>query len=131
MAQHTSRDAETQDRFVRIDDGEMHVVEEGQPDGPALLLIHGSAASLVCWDLVVPSLAGAFRVIRVDLLGCGRSTADGRDPGLGDGAARLGRRATHGANDHLDGANAYGEYYNSPVARNRGVQWTSWKVAVP
>jgi pimeloyl-ACP methyl ester carboxylesterase len=39
-----------------------------------LLLIHGSAASLVCWDAVVPSLAGTFRVIRVDLLGCGRST---------------------------------------------------------
>jgi pimeloyl-ACP methyl ester carboxylesterase len=74
MAQHTSRNADTQGRFVRMDDGDMHVVEDGQPDGPALLLIHGSAASLVCWDLVVPSLAGAFRVIRVDLLGCGKST---------------------------------------------------------
>ncbi len=74
MAQHTSRDADTRGRFVRIDDGDMHVVEEGKPDGPPLLLIHGSAASLVCWDLVVPALAGAFRVIRVDLLGCGRST---------------------------------------------------------
>ena len=61
-------------RFVRIDDGDMHVVEDGKPDGPALLLIHGSAASLVCWEPVVPSLAAAFRVIRVDLLGCGKST---------------------------------------------------------
>ena len=52
---------------------DMHVVEDGKPDAPALLLIHGSAASLVCWDLVVPALAGACRVIRVDLLGCGRS----------------------------------------------------------
>ena len=53
----------------------MHVVESGQPDVPALLLIHGSAASLACWDLVVPALAGAHHVIRVDLLGCGKSTA--------------------------------------------------------
>jgi pimeloyl-ACP methyl ester carboxylesterase len=74
MTQHTSRTADPHGRFVRIDDGDMHVVEDGKPDGPALLLIHGSAASLVCWDPVVPSLAGAFRVIRVDLLGCGRST---------------------------------------------------------
>ncbi|HVA06261.1 MAG TPA: alpha/beta hydrolase [Acidimicrobiales bacterium] len=52
----------------------MHVVEDGKPGAPALLLIHASAASLATWDLVVPSLAGAFRVIRVDLLGCGKST---------------------------------------------------------
>jgi pimeloyl-ACP methyl ester carboxylesterase len=30
---------------------------------------------LACWDPVVPSLAGAHRVIRVDLLGRGRSTS--------------------------------------------------------
>jgi pimeloyl-ACP methyl ester carboxylesterase len=74
MAQHTRRNADTRGGFVRIDDADMHVVEDGKPDAPALLLIHGSAASLVCWDLVVPTLAGAFRVIRVDLPGCGKST---------------------------------------------------------
>src|ERR1700729_4667044 len=69
------------DRFVRLDDGDMYVVEDGNPGAPALLLIHGSAGSLASWDAVVPSLAGAFRVIRVDLLGCGRSAtpADGYD----------------------------------------------------
>jgi pimeloyl-ACP methyl ester carboxylesterase len=60
-------------RFVRLDDGDMHVVQDGEPSAPALLLIHGAAASLVCWDLLVPALAGAYRVIRVDLLGCGKS----------------------------------------------------------
>jgi pimeloyl-ACP methyl ester carboxylesterase len=74
MAEHTSGNPNAVDRFVRLDDGDMHVVEEGKPDAPALLLIHGSAASLVCWDLVVPALAGTFRVIRVDLLGCGKSS---------------------------------------------------------
>jgi pimeloyl-ACP methyl ester carboxylesterase len=74
MAQHTRHNADTRGAFVRVDDADMHVVEDGKPDGPALLLIHGSAASLVCWDLVVPTLAGGFHVIRVDLPGCGKST---------------------------------------------------------
>jgi pimeloyl-ACP methyl ester carboxylesterase len=52
----------------------MYVVEAGDPAAPAVLLIHGTVASAVCWDPVVPALAGAFHVIGVDLLGCGRST---------------------------------------------------------
>jgi pimeloyl-ACP methyl ester carboxylesterase len=73
MTEHMSGEPDADDRFVRLDDGDMHVVEDGKPGAPALLLIHGSAGSLASWDAVVPSLAGAFRVIRVDLLGCGKS----------------------------------------------------------
>jgi pimeloyl-ACP methyl ester carboxylesterase len=73
MTEHMSGEPDTDDRFVRLDDGDMHVVEDGKPGAPGLLLIHGSAGSLASWDAVVPSLARAFRVIRVDLLGCGRS----------------------------------------------------------
>ena len=75
MAEHMPGDPDAGDRFVRLDDGDMHVVEDGRPDAPALLLIHGAAASTAYWDLVVPSLAGAFRVIRVDLPGHGRSAS--------------------------------------------------------
>ena len=73
MTEHMSGEPDADDRFVRLDDGDMHVVEDGKPGAPAVLLIHGSAGSLASWDAVVPALAGAFRVIRVDLLGCGRS----------------------------------------------------------
>jgi pimeloyl-ACP methyl ester carboxylesterase len=62
-------------RFVRLADGDMHLVEDGRPAAPALLLIHGSAGSTAWWDPVVPALAGACRVIRVDLLGHGRSSS--------------------------------------------------------
>jgi pimeloyl-ACP methyl ester carboxylesterase len=75
MAEHPSDDPGAGDRFVRLDDGDMHVVEDGKPDAPALLLIHGSGASTAWWDPVVPALAGACRVIRVDLLGHGRSSS--------------------------------------------------------
>jgi pimeloyl-ACP methyl ester carboxylesterase len=81
MTEDTSGSPKAADRLVRVDDCDMHVVEDGMLGAPALLLIHGSAASLVCWDLVVPALAGTYRVIRVDLLGCGKSTT----PAGGDG----------------------------------------------
>jgi pimeloyl-ACP methyl ester carboxylesterase len=77
-------------RFVRLDDGDMHVVEDGNPDAPALLLIHGSAGSTAWWDPVVPALAGTCRVIRVDLLGHGRSSTTAGGYGIPAHARRVG-----------------------------------------
>jgi pimeloyl-ACP methyl ester carboxylesterase len=81
MAEHMPGDPDAEDRFVRLDGGDMHVVEDGRPGAPALLLIHGLGASTAWWDPVVPRLAGACHVIRVDLLGHGRSASpvDGYD----------------------------------------------------
>ena len=75
MAEHMPGDPDANDRFVRLDDGDMHVVADGKPAAPALLLIHGTGASTAWWDPVVPRLAGAYRVIRVDLPGHGRSSS--------------------------------------------------------
>lgn len=75
MAEHLPGDPDAGDRFVRLDDGDMHVVENGKPGAPALLLIHGTGGSTAWWDPVVPRLAGAYRVIRVDLFGHGRSAS--------------------------------------------------------
>jgi pimeloyl-ACP methyl ester carboxylesterase len=75
MAQHLPGQPGADGRFVRLDDGDMHVVEEGTPGGPVLLLIHGTGASTAWWDPVVPALAGACRVIRVDLAGNGQSAS--------------------------------------------------------
>ncbi|MET0414905.1 MAG: alpha/beta hydrolase [Actinoplanes sp.] len=56
---------------------ELHVVHDGPPTAPPLLLIHGSGATSGTWKPVVPALAGRHHVIRVDLPGCGQSpTAD-------------------------------------------------------
>jgi pimeloyl-ACP methyl ester carboxylesterase len=63
---------EAGDRFVRLDDGDVHVVQDGRPGAPALLLIQNGAAPIALWDPVVPSLAGAYRIVRVDLLGYGQ-----------------------------------------------------------
>lgn len=58
---------------VPLEGGSVHVIQDGPRDAPALLLIHGLGASNHWWDRVVPTLARSNRVIRVDLLGHGRS----------------------------------------------------------
>ncbi len=78
MAEHTPDGPDAGDRLVRLDDGDMHVAEDGRPGAPALLLLQNAAAPMACWDPFVPQLAGAHRVIRVDLLGRG-SPADPAD----------------------------------------------------
>jgi pimeloyl-ACP methyl ester carboxylesterase len=51
----------------------MHVVIDGDPAAPPLLLIHGSGATGSTWEPVVPALATEYGVITIDLPGCGRS----------------------------------------------------------
>ncbi|MFG6198121.1 alpha/beta fold hydrolase [Nonomuraea sp. JJY05] len=58
---------------LSLDDGDIHVRQDGPRDAPALLLIHGSASSTRSWDALVPLLTGSHRVVRIDLLGHGRS----------------------------------------------------------
>jgi pimeloyl-ACP methyl ester carboxylesterase len=47
----------------------MHLVEDGIPDAPAVLLLGNAATPVALWDPVVPPLASACRVIRVDVFG--------------------------------------------------------------
>jgi pimeloyl-ACP methyl ester carboxylesterase len=76
---------------VSLDDGDLSVCEDGSREAPALLLIHGSASSARSWDAMVPLLARSHRVIRIDLLGHGRSAkpAD-RSYAIPDQASRVG-----------------------------------------
>jgi pimeloyl-ACP methyl ester carboxylesterase len=69
----------------------MHVVHDGPPQAPPILLIHGSGASGSSWNPLVPALAERHHVIRVDLPGCGQSPpAESYDvPVIADRVARL------------------------------------------
>ncbi|WP_156686668.1 SDR family oxidoreductase [Mycobacterium sp. Marseille-P9652] len=63
-------------QFVDSADGaRIAVYEEGKPDGPTVVLVHGWPDSHVLWDGVVPLLAERFRVIRYDNRGVGLSSA--------------------------------------------------------
>jgi pimeloyl-ACP methyl ester carboxylesterase len=70
---------------------DVQVVLDGGPDAPALLLIQNAVAPIALWDPVVAALAGAYRVIRVDLIGHGRSgSGAGYDvPGQADRAGAV------------------------------------------
>ncbi|MEY9892187.1 pimeloyl-ACP methyl ester carboxylesterase [Catenulispora sp. MAP5-51] len=65
MGQHTQQ--------VDVGDATLHVRTDGAADAPVLLLVHGLGASTAWWNPVVPCLADAYRVVRVDLAGHGRS----------------------------------------------------------
>jgi aminoacrylate hydrolase len=59
--------------IVKTEDGaELAVYTDG--DGPDLLLVSGLAGTAAYWDPVVGELARAFRVIRLDQRGTGKST---------------------------------------------------------
>lgn len=63
-------------RFVDSADGaRIAVYEEGNREGPTVVLVHGFPDSHVLWDGVAPLLAERFRVIRYDNRGVGMSAA--------------------------------------------------------
>ncbi len=76
-------------KFMDIGGGvTMHYRDEGKSDGPVLVLLHGSNASLHTWEPWVERLKGKYRVITLDQIGHGLT---GPNPtGQYDGAAFVG-----------------------------------------
>ena len=58
-------------RFVKTDGLNWHVEEMGQ--GPTILLVHGTAASIHSWRDVLPLLAESYHVVAIDLPGHGQT----------------------------------------------------------
>jgi pimeloyl-ACP methyl ester carboxylesterase len=73
--------AQTKEAGVNVDGAEivetsiggLQVLDEGDPRGSPIVLIHCFTCSMRWWDELAPLLAGEHRVIRVDLLGHGGS----------------------------------------------------------
>lgn len=63
----------TEKRSVRIPGGELAVVDAGDPDAPAVVLLHGHLTSSYLWRRLVPMLAPWMRVVAPDLAGRGDS----------------------------------------------------------
>lgn len=59
-------------RFVEVQPGlKVHVRVEGNSAGPALLMLHGSNASLQTWEPWVQRLGKDYRIVSMDLTGHG------------------------------------------------------------
>ena len=60
-------------RILELPAGDVQIREDGDPNDPPLILVHGFQASLRWWDGVTPKLAREHHVVRIDLLGHGGS----------------------------------------------------------
>lgn len=62
---------------VAVRGARLHVVDEGSPDSPAIILLHAGIADLRSWDAIAPQLVAAgYRVIRYDSRGIGRTESE-------------------------------------------------------
>ncbi|GAA3131098.1 alpha/beta fold hydrolase [Streptosporangium carneum] len=77
------------EQIVRLPGGDVHVVQDGPPGAPAVVLLHGLAGSAAWWDPVLPPLRD-LRVVRVDLLGHGGSAKPVEGYGIAEQAHRVG-----------------------------------------
>lgn len=57
--------------FVNIHDARVHYRDEGPPDAPTVVLIHGTYSSLHTWDGWVSEFGDEFRTVRLDMPGFG------------------------------------------------------------
>lgn len=76
----------------------IHYRDQGSRDGPAIILLHGSNASLQTWEPLVKRLGGTYRIVTLDLPGHGLTgatpdrdySADGMMEAVDVVAAKLG-----------------------------------------
>ena len=67
----------TPTREVQVDGARIHVIDEGRPGDPPILLMHAWVADSRAWDDVVPGLlAAGYRVVRYDARGFGATVAE-------------------------------------------------------
>jgi pimeloyl-ACP methyl ester carboxylesterase len=72
--------ANAESEFVKLDNGlTVHLRDEGPKDAPAIILLHGSNASLHTWDEWTKRLSGQYRIIRFDQIGHGLTGPDLKD----------------------------------------------------
>ncbi len=63
-----------QSRFANVNGWRMHYIDEGPPDAPPVLLLHGNPTWGYLWrDTIGPLLAAGYRVIVPDQIGFGLS----------------------------------------------------------
>ena len=63
---------------LTTDDLTLHYEDDGDPDKPPVLVLHGITQSTATWSWLVPHLVDDHRIVRLDFRGHGRS---GRTPG--------------------------------------------------
>jgi pimeloyl-ACP methyl ester carboxylesterase len=63
--------------LVETNYGTLQILDQGNPQGSPIVLVHGYASSMHWWDELAPLLEKDHRVVRVELLGHGGSEKPG------------------------------------------------------
>jgi pimeloyl-ACP methyl ester carboxylesterase len=80
VVSNATKDARVRDggaRLVETSNGTLQVLEQGNPQGTPIVLVHCYTCSMNWWDDLAPLLGRDHRIIRVDLLGHGGSDKPG------------------------------------------------------
>jgi pimeloyl-ACP methyl ester carboxylesterase len=89
VVSNATKDASVRDsgaRLVETSNGTLQVLEQGNPRGTPIVLVHCYTCSMYWWDELAPLLERDHRVIRVDLLGHGGSDKPGGGYSIDDQA---------------------------------------------
>lgn len=72
---HDRIDARFHHKYIDAGNVRWHYVDEGDPKGETVLLVHGLPENWYAWDKIIPLIDKRYRVIAVDMKGYGRSIA--------------------------------------------------------
>jgi pimeloyl-ACP methyl ester carboxylesterase len=92
VVSNTTEDAEVRDEgaeLIETSYGTLQVLDEGDPAGSPIVLLHCYTCSMNWWEDLAPLLEGGHRVIRVDLLGHGGSAKPGAGYSITDQASAV------------------------------------------
>ncbi len=72
----TAKYATSESKFITVSGVKIHYRDEGNKDGPVVVLMHAHWGSLIMWDSWVERLNDKYRVLRFDMTGHGLSGVD-------------------------------------------------------
>lgn len=100
-------------RLVDTSSGTLQVLDQGDPQGSPIVLLHCATCSMDWWDNLAPLLEQDHRVIRIDLLGMGGSDKPGSGYSMDDQASAVAEAL---AKLHVVGATVVGHSLGGSVA---------------
>jgi pimeloyl-ACP methyl ester carboxylesterase len=116
VVSNETKSAHVRDQGARLVDtsgGTLQVLDEGNPQGSPIVLLHCATCSMDWWDNLAPLLEQDHRVIRIDLLGMGGSDKPGSGYSIDDQAGAVAEAL---AKLHVVGATVVGHSLGGSVA---------------
>jgi len=66
----------SEERFINVGGNKLRILIDGNPDRPWLTCLHGAATNVHLWDPQIAPLQSLFRILRIEVRGHHKSTAE-------------------------------------------------------